>query len=400
MPRATSEHPTIAAVVTPIGQGGIGIVQVVGPEAVAIAGRVFLPRRGRDLALAPANTLHYGHVVEPNPPRHTIDEVIVRIGDLGGAPPAEQYVEINCHGGVAAVQATLHAVLDAGAQAVSWEQIPLRAFRTGRIDRVQLEAALALPTARTLLAAEMLAVQQDGALSTALERAMDSGEDCDVLQGLAATARLGIALCQPRRIVIAGRPNVGKSTLFNALLEQERALVHDQPGTTRDYVEAMVDIRGVPCVIVDTAGMRSRPGEVEAAGIALAEAQIQQADIVLLLHDSTEPLSEQDAAIGRVAEGKPTVLVRTKTDLPPNNSTPDPAAVPVAALERRGLDLLERQILLAAVGTDRPGCSGAMVFTQRQAQGIAIAMQDPPGPRAQAALHNVLRSPPEADVEA
>ena len=390
--------PSLAAAATPTGQGGIGVVQVVGPDARAVVSRVFEGRRKKDLCSVPSNSLHYGFILRPElaadraGSREVIDEVIVRVAGAEEHWLGEPFVEVNCHGGIAAVQATLNALVAAGAQRARWQDVPLRAFARRSIDRPQFEAWLEIPAARTALAAEMLLAQLNRALSAAVQSVIDATGAEGELARLCATARLGIALCRPPKVVIAGRPNVGKSTLFNTLLSEERALVHERPGTTRDYVSALVGIRGVPFELVDTAGVRPEADQVEGAGIALD--QIVQADVVLALFDgSAEPIP-QDPEVEAAAEGKPTVLVKTKADLAPGRGSFPQSAVEVSAIQGRGIDALERRILLAALGTDRPRCSGPVVFTTRQRECIEMALESAGGPAGRQALQDLLWAAP------
>jgi len=372
---------TIATLITPVGQGGIGVVQVSGPCALSIADRVFMSPRGKRLVDAPANTLHYGHVVGPD--ERVIDEVIVRVVDARASWLGEPTVEINCHGGVAAVRAILDAVAESGALRVPWTDVGLRAFRRGRIDAVQLEAWWRLPTAATSLAADMLLAQWCGALSQAVQEALAGG--CPI-GPLVQTARVGIALCEPAKVVIAGRPNVGKSTLFNALVAEERALVHDRPGTTRDYVSALVEIRGVPLELIDTAGVRRPADAVEALGIELARSQMDNADLVLMLADTAPPTApEARAALGLPA-GRPLVVGRTKADLEPGTAGAPPGCVSVSGTTGEGLQALEGQILLSLLGAPRPACDGAVVFTQRQVD--CLSSTDPVCDKIRHLLHD------------
>ncbi len=377
---------TIATLITPIGQGGIGVVQVSGPSAQGIADRVFRSPRGKRLVDALANTLHYGHVVGPD--GQIIDEVIVRVADAHASWLGEPTVEINCHGGVAAVRAILDAVVESGARRVPWTDVGLRAFRGGRIDAVQLEAWWRLPAAATSLAADMLLAQWRGALSQAAQEARAGGGPIDAL---VQTARVGIALCEPAKVVIAGRPNVGKSTLFNALVAQERALVHDQPGTTRDYVSAWVELRGVPIVLIDTAGVRRPADAIEASGIELARSQMANADLVLLLADTAPPTAPEARAALGLPEDRPLLVVRTKADLGPGAAGAPPGSVSVSGTTGEGLQTLGDRILEALVGAPRATCDGAVVFTLRQVD--CLSSTGPVGDKIRRLLHDEPEPP-------
>jgi len=388
---------TVAAVVTPRGQGGIGVIQVVGPDAITVVDRVFHTKRGKELGATEPNSLRHGFVVTPLPPAEdaleVIDEAIVRVGDQQASWLGEPFVEVNCHGGIAAVQATLEALVAAGAQPARWADIPLRACIRGCIDRVQMEAWVALPSAKTELASAMLLEQFNGALSRAVVDALETARWATVAE-LLATAPLGIALCRPPRVVIAGRPNVGKSSLFNALLSEDRALVHEQPGTTRDYVSAFIDIGGVPFELVDTAGVREGQHLVETSGIELTKHQIEQADLALLVRDGSLPPTQTDADLANLTADTARLPVRAKADLLRAPECQPWPGLEVSALTGRGLSELERQILVATVGTHRPRCEGPVVFADRQQRCLELALAAGDKTELREALHSLLWAAP------
>jgi len=353
-----------AAVLTPPGEGGIGVIQLSGAGSHEIVRSLFRGRRPADFAST--DRLHYGHLVKND---ELLDEVLVAVTD---ASPGGPTFEINCHGGIVAVERVMAALEALGARRVE------RAPSDDHLDAIQYEAAQALPRALSRQAVRLLLEQYGGALSRELAAAarLAPREAGTVIQGLLATARLGIALCAPRRVVIAGSPNVGKSTLFNALLGDARAIVTDVPGTTRDFISEFIVLSGVPFEIVDTAGLRQTDHIVEREGVRLTREQVACADVVLLVIDASAPHEEDLSDVRRLAarEGAVLLVVANKIDLVAGN--PELlrfADSSVSAATGEGIAALEKRIVAATVGNDRYS-GGPAVFTERQRRALSAAL--------------------------
>jgi len=392
-----------AAVLTPIGQGGIGVVRVAGAGSVEIVDRLFRSPRGaalcsilqsRSHARSPGRArLVYG-LIERRGER--LDEVIVRLP--AGAERAAGFpvLDINCHGGITAVRRVLDAVVEAGAKRASWEE--LAAGEPG-LDAVQGEASALIPRALTRRAVHGLLAQHNGALSAELARLRlaigrllhedppreeSARERLDAIRGQAArllrSCAYGKGLWEPRRLVVCGRPNVGKSTLVNALLDEERVLVQPEPGTTRDAVETTVSVRGVPFILVDTAGLRPAADAVEVLGIEQAWRHVARADLVLFVLDAARPIEAEDRRLHRALSRGRCTLVLNKCDLPQRAglSLFPRAALQslcrISALKRDGLrrleDAIEREVRECDLPEDAP-----LLFTDRQERLIRRAQE-------------------------
>jgi tRNA modification GTPase len=349
-PLATED--TIAAIATPPGEGGVGIVRLSGPRAVEIAARLFQSSRGHDITRTKSWRSYHGHATENGA---ALDEVLVHVMRAPRSYTREDVVELCGHGGPAAMQALLDACLAQGARLAQPGEFTLRAFLNGRIDLVQAEAVLDQIQARTKAALQAATAASSGTLSRALfdmkerlahamayvEAAVDFPEDdlpslvtpallADLervrsdMQRLMETADSGRLLREGVTLAIAGRPNVGKSSLFNALLRDTRAIVSPHAGTTRDRIEEHLNLRGVPVRLVDTAGLRDATDEVEQQGVALARAALQQAQAVLFVADRSVGLTAEDRALAEevLALESPTLLLWNKSDLPPAEALP------------------------------------------------------------------------------
>jgi tRNA modification GTPase len=332
---------TIAAISTPLGEGGIGIVRLTGPDAIGIVDGLFRSARGDSFEDAPTHTLHYGRIVVGDRP---VDEVLVSVMRAPRTYTREDVVEINCHGGIVATRAILDAVLSGGARMAERGEFTKRAFLNGRISLDQAKAVLDVVRARTILGLEAAVDRLGGRFSDALgEIRRGLGEvladleveidypDLDVeveavlpklddlsgrVDALLAQSEQGRIIREGLTIAIVGRPNVGKSTLLNALLAEERAIVTPIPGTTRDTVEEEASLNGIPVRWIDTAGLREPSDPVEAEGVRRTQRAIDQSDLVLCLLDRSEPLTQEDREILDRAWGVPSILVVNKIDLP------------------------------------------------------------------------------------
>jgi tRNA modification GTPase len=342
---------TIAAIATPPGQGGIGIVRLSGPEAEAILSRIFVPASGRSASPEgwESHRLTFGYVCDPLTGER-VDEALAALMRAPHSYTREDVVEIDCHGGTVPLQRVISLCLREGARLAQPGEFTLRAFLNGRLDLAQAEAVLDVVQARTSEGLRMAVEQLGGGLSIRvkgvrarllhalahLEATIDFPEDdvppADVspdlnaalgdIQALIASASTGIVLRQGVRTALVGRPNVGKSSLLNALLRTERAIVTPIPGTTRDTLEEVANVRGVPLVLTDTAGLRGA-GEthdpIERIGMERTRRALYEADLVLLVFDGSQPLTEEDLPLVvevRESATAACLAVVNKADLP------------------------------------------------------------------------------------
>ncbi|MDD4899875.1 MAG: tRNA uridine-5-carboxymethylaminomethyl(34) synthesis GTPase MnmE [Candidatus Omnitrophica bacterium] len=335
---------TIAATATAIGESGIGIVRLSGKNALKIADKIFFSKDSAKPSDFKTYTLHYGLIVGQN--KEIIDEVILSIMRSPKSYTKEDVVEINCHGGVVAMRAVLDLALANGARLAQPGEFTKRAFLNGRIDLSQAEAVLDIIRAKTDTALKIGLEQLKGGLSreiavlrkelldilVILEANIDFPEEeinaADLkkisLQLKAAEERLstllksvktGKILREGVHVVICGKPNAGKSSLLNALLKQERSIVTAVAGTTRDTIEEIVDIKGVPIRIVDTAGIIEPRDLVEKKAVQRTKAQVDLADLVIILFDGSKKLNQGDFALMRRLKSKTTLAVVNKIDL-------------------------------------------------------------------------------------
>ncbi len=344
---------TIAAIATPLGEGGLAVIRISGPDAVGVAERIFVPAGRRTVrpGAAASHTVHYGHIVRDG---RCIDEVLITVLRAPRTFTREDTVEISCHGGVLVTRLVLEAVLAAGARAAGPGEFTLRAFLNGRIDLAQAEAVADLIHARTELALDAANEQLAGTLSRRIQALRDDlmrtsahieahidfpDEDISpdthgtllgrldrgdaLIADLLRTAKEGQVLRRGIRAAIIGRPNAGKSSLLNRLLGHDRAIVSPVAGTTRDTVEETADVRGIPVVFIDTAGLRETDDDVEAEGVRRSRAALGKAELVLHVLDASAPLPEDDRSLLAEASGRPRVLVLNKADLPAALRLPD-----------------------------------------------------------------------------
>jgi tRNA modification GTPase len=366
---------TIAAVATPLGEGGLAVIRISGPAALAVAAAVFQPagRRAAPLTEVPSHTVHYGHIVREG---QRLDEVLLTVLRAPRTFTREDTAEISCHGGALVTRMVLAAVLAAGARLAEPGEFTQRAFLNGRLDLTQAEAVADLIHARTELAVdaahEQLAGKLAGRIRTVRDDLMNAlahieahidfpDEDIapdthaallgrldrarDVMRELLRTAREGQILRRGLRAAIVGRPNAGKSSLLNQLLGRERAIVSPVAGTTRDTVEETANIRGIPVVFVDTAGLRETADAVEAEGVKRSRAALESAELILHVLDQSAPLGPDEAALADELAGRPRLVVLNKHDLESRLQLPAGwEGIPVSCTTGAGIEPLKEAI--------------------------------------------------------
>ena len=346
---------TIAAIATPPGTGGVGIIKISGPEAIQATARIFCPGPvPRQIKLFPVNDpaffspwkIHYGHIADPSQNR-VYDEVIVAVMPGPKSYTREDVVEIQAHGGSVVLEGIMSLLTRHGISVAQPGEFTRRAFLNGRIDLAQAEAVIDLINARSDAAVDLALDQAAGSLSDAIETvrtrltrimaAIEAVVDFpDAVEGDIDTAALsrdiavealapvssmldayaeGKTLREGFRVVIAGAPNVGKSSIMNRLAGADRAIVTEHPGTTRDYIETPLRSGGIPITLVDTAGLRKDPGPVEAIGIEKARRHIHEADLVLHVLDASAAVSEEDLAFFEAVHHQGALVVLNKIDL-------------------------------------------------------------------------------------
>jgi tRNA modification GTPase len=367
---------TIDALATPIGEGGLAVIRISGTQALAVADKFFSPVGKSSLkpSAAASHPIQFGHVVRDG---KTIDEVLVAVMRAPRTFTREDIVEITCHGGILPAKMVLDAALAGGARLAEPGEFTRRAFLNGRIDLAQAEAVADLIHSRTELALRAANEQLAGKLSQRINGLRDdllktlahveayidfpeediAEETKDQLlhrlesgvafmDELLRTANEGQILRRGVRAAIVGRPNAGKSSLLNQLLGHERAIVSPIPGTTRDTIEETANIRGLPVVFIDTAGLREARDEIEIEGIRRSHESLQKAEIILHVLDGSEPLTEADEKYLREFADKKRILVRNKMDLPAQLNLPVSALpiVDVCCLSGKGIEALKDAI--------------------------------------------------------
>lgn len=401
-------NDTIAAIATPLSPSAIGILRLSGPEAVAVVNQVFTPFHGVSMAERSDRTLVYGALHDRD--GAVIDHCLCTVSRAPGSYTGEDTAELQCHGSPAALTLGLEALFAAGARQAKPGEFTRRAFLNGKLDLTRTEAVADLIHAETPAAVRQAAGQLGGALARVVDGIYDRltdlcahfhavldypDEDIEPfeagelsaaldsaageLDALAATYQRGRLLNEGVPCAIVGRPNAGKSTLFNALLGYERAIVTPIPGTTRDTVEERVSFGGVLLRLIDTAGLRESEDTVERLGVQRSRAALERAELILAVVDGTErPLIKETVELLRTVEqtGKPWIFVATKKDLTKHSGSigviasggrPAAPSVEVSALTGEGLDELERAVS-ALFPENTNSQAGALLVNARQAE--------------------------------
>ncbi|EMB74185.1 tRNA modification GTPase TrmE [Streptococcus mutans 15VF2] len=368
----TNEFDTITAIATPLGEGAIGIVRISGSKALAIIKKIF---KGKNLDDVPSHTINYGHIVENGA---IIDEVMVSVMRAPKTFTREDVIEINTHGGVTVTNEILQLVLRSGARMADPGEFTKRAFLNGRVDLAQAEAVMDLIRAKTDKAMAVAVQQLDGSLSNLINNTrqeilntlaqvevnIDYPEYDDVeemttalmrektqefetlLTNLLKTSRRGKILREGLSTAIIGRPNVGKSSLLNNLLREEKAIVTDIEGTTRDVIEEYVNIKGVPLKLIDTAGIRETDDLVEKIGVERSKKALEEADLVLLVLNSAEKLTDQDRTLLEISQNSNRLILLNKTDLPEQIETDQlpEDCIKISVIKNQNIDVIEERI--------------------------------------------------------
>jgi tRNA modification GTPase len=388
-------NDTICAIATPLGEGGIGIIRVSGEKAVDIASGLVALSTGQPLASAPSHVLHHAEILEQAGAdrRARLDEALVVVMRAPRSFTGEDVVELQCHGGLLILRTVCESLVRAGARLAEPGEFTKRAFLNGRLDLAQAEAVLDTIRAKTAGSLRIAQEQLRGSLSKEIDSVRETlirllahveagidfvEEDITFIQAgelaagltdarhaigrLLAHSREGRILREGVTAAIIGRPNVGKSSLLNALLRTDRAIVTPVPGTTRDVLEEVLNIRGVPVRLLDTAGIRETQDPVEQEGVRRSRAAREEADLLLILLDGSAPLTAEDRALlddARLGADQKRVVVVNKRDLPGRldpsavpPAGPDCAVVHISAMTGAGLDELRDQIRTLLLSPD------------------------------------------------
>lgn len=372
-------NDTIAAISTPLGEGGIAVIRVSGEESVTYVERIF--RSKTKLSVADTHTVHYGFIIEPAS-AEKVEEVLVTLMKAPRSFTMEDVVEISCHGGIVSVKNVLDLLLSQGVRLAEPGEFTKRAFLNGRIDLTQAEAVIDLIRAKSDRAFKVALKQVEGNLSKQIKHLryvlvelmahvevnIDYPEHdveemtnafiktkCDavmfVIDRLLVTAEQGKILREGIETAIVGKPNVGKSSLLNELAQENRAIVTDIPGTTRDVIEEFVNIGGIPLKLLDTAGIRETSDIVEQMGVERSKTALTEADLILLVLNSNDELQFDEIALMKQLADKQTIVILNKIDLERKLDVeqvlsyfPKERIVELSLIENKGIEDLEKAI--------------------------------------------------------
>lgn len=367
---------TIAAISTPRGEGGIGIVRLSGDESLGILSKIFKPKSKKDVKDIKSYTINYGHIYDGE---ELIDEVLVSVMKAPNTYTREDIVEINCHGGYLITQKVLELVLKSGAKIAEPGEFTRRAFLNGRLDLTQAEAVIDLIHGKTDKSISLSLNNLRGDLRDQINHlkkilldvaahvnvVLDYPEEGvdepipehliielhnvkDTITKLIESYDKGKMIKEGIKTAIVGKPNVGKSSLLNSILREERAIVTSIAGTTRDTIEEIINIKGIPLIMVDTAGIRKTQDEVENIGVQKSKKMLKEADLVLFVLDSSRDFSEEDREIYDSIESEKVIGILNKIDMEKKlditNLTKVKKWIEISALENIGIDTLENEI--------------------------------------------------------
>ncbi len=374
-------NDTIVAISTPLASAGIGIIRISGDEALKIISKIFVPKKSMDNRNIVSHTLHYGYIIDPKYNR-TLDEVLVSYMLKPNTYTRENIIEINAHGGLIVLQSILSLVLRSGARIAEPGEFTKRAFLNGRIDLSQAEAVMDIIHSKTELALNASVNQLSGNIKNEIEKikknlletiahieaSIDYPEyDIDELSAdqvkekmekvatkikyLISSYDNGKIIREGIKTVIVGKPNVGKSSLLNALLKEQRAIVTDIPGTTRDSLEEYMNIHGIPLKLIDTAGIRLTEDIIEKIGVDRSKELMLNADLILFVIDSSECLTTEDEEIMELISNQKVIILMNKSDLNKKvkkehlkEHLREMTIIETSALKFEGLDQLQEQI--------------------------------------------------------
>jgi len=405
-------NDTIAAIITALGPAGVGIIRISGSEALEIGDRVYKGKKSLQEVLT--HSVNYGHVYDYKN-KEVIDEALFLVMHGPHTFTGEDVVEIQCHGGYVVVQKVLELVLRNGARLAEPGEFSKRAFLNGKLDLSQAEAIMDIVNAKTDQSLKVAINQHQGKLSKTINKLRHNllellayieadidfpDDDIERLTNeeikerilslrervstILATAKRGKIIREGLNVVIIGKPNVGKSSLLNALLKENRAIVTDIPGTTRDAIEEFINLGGVPIKIIDTAGIRDTEDLVEKIGVEKAKEFINKADLVLFVLDILTGVTEADRNIlNNYLKDVPTIVLVNKSDLKDSNFDiesikvaigDDKAILQISALESEGIDELEKQILELFFSGQIDTSNDELITNVRHVQALTSAL--------------------------
>lgn len=400
-------NDTIAAISTPIGEGGIGIIRLSGKDSIKIAEKVFMSPSQKKLSDLKSHTITYGFIFDTTT-GNKIDEALFTIMKAPQTYTREDIVEINCHGGILPAANTLSILLKNGARLAEPGEFTKRAFLNGRIDLSQAEAVIDIIRSKTAKAEKIAMQQLEGRLSVRINEIMDRiialcanveafidfpEEEVDVihttdmlqsirhlssgLQRLAESYDEGRFFREGVSAAIVGKPNVGKSSLLNCLLEKDRAIVTETPGTTRDIIEDCLNINGLPLRIIDTAGIRESCEIVEKEGVRRSLKAIECSDIIITVFDCSMPIDDTDAEIVNKTKDKKVLMVINKIDIEStlfkieNLGVEDERCIKISALKGIGIDDLKNKIYSFCISmSEKDLIEGCLISNMRHKDSI------------------------------